>query len=308
VFSNLSEFEIIMAAQTPEQLARNARFVFEGTVQKVGGTDLPGLESRTKAATVRVDDIVQGPDTLRSFQGRDVLVVPDKGEEISEGTRAVFYTNAISFGDTLALQSIGHLPVRARAARALGVASPQAALKKRDVQKRVESADMVVVGKVTDVGLPREQATRGMRRASAGGESDAPRRITEHDPQWRDAVIEVDRVQKGAGARKQVIVRFPASTDVRWYQAPKFSPGDQGTFILHRPPGAARAGGVRTRALAAAGPDVYTALDPNDVQPIEFHEELNVERPARTRKTVAGGARAAPRRKAMKKTTRSNKR
>jgi hypothetical protein len=113
--------------------------------------------------------------------------------------------------------------------------------------------------------------------------TEAPRRkpITEHDPQWREAEIEVDAVEKGGTGKKKVVVRFPGSDDVRWYKAPKFQPGQEGVFILQKAAGetAARPSTRRGRAVAAAaetaaGADTFTALDPDDFQPSERAPEI----------------------------------
>src|SRR5215831_5745861 len=85
--------------------------------------------------------------------------------------------------------------------------------------------------------------------------------------QAREAVIDVDETHKGAERRKQVVVRFPSSTDVRWYQAPKFQAGQEGVFLLHKQqisPTTARAA-----ALTTLKAPEYTALHPSDFQPLE---------------------------------------
>jgi hypothetical protein len=261
--------------------------VFEGTVQQAKGAPVPGMPG-AGAAVVRVDRIVQGPQGLRAFEGRDVLVVPGKGERMRPGERAVFYTNGASLGETLAVASIGHLPQRmAAATRAL--ARPSAALERRDLRDRIDAADMVVVGRVSSVRVPSEAP--GPRARAAGLAAAPPRRISEHDPEWREAVIAVDRVEMGERRRKQVVVKFPASTDVRWFKAPKFTPGQEGVFILHRPPGAIPAA-ARARATPAAAPDAYVALHPADVQPAEREDEITA--------LVEGSGTAAPRQSARR--------
>jgi len=96
------------------------------------------------------------------------------------------------------------------------------------------------------------------------------RPITEHDPQWREAEIEVDEVEKGPRKRR-VVVRFPGSDDVRWYRAPKFQPGQEGVFILQKATEQPAIGARRGRAVAAAakGVDTFTALDPDGAEPTE---------------------------------------
>lgn len=293
-----------------EQLLRSARFVFHGTVQKEKGGEVPGMP-KVSAALVRLDRIVQGPDKLSAFEGRDVSVMLPKGERVSRGQRAIFYATGAYLGETLALEAIAvrPLPVTAAAGVAARAGQPQATLERRDLKNRVDSADMVVVGRVASVRLPPnvQAADRARRTAMAAGAGAAAaaappvkRRISEHDPDWREAVIDVDRVGKGAGTRKQVVVKFPASNDVRWFRAPKFTPGQQGVFILHRAGGAAPRTAAARAALAGPAPDEFTALDPSDVQPAELQDEIDTlvggATPMRT--MTATRARAAKARKA----------
>ena len=146
------------------------------------------------------------------------------------------------------------------------------------MHERVAAADLVVLGKVVAVKLPGEsevaaqQAARDMVPA-------ALKPVSEHDPKWREAVVEVDQVQKGQHSAKRVNVLFPSSTDVRWYKAPKFTAGQQGFFALHKSK-MKESERLDTRARApAAAPsekevEVYTALHPADFQPIAHEERM----------------------------------
>jgi hypothetical protein len=40
--------------------------------------------------------------------------------------------------------------------------------------------------------------------------------ISEHAPDWQEAVIAVQSVLKGASRAKEIVVRFPGSLDVMW--------------------------------------------------------------------------------------------
>jgi hypothetical protein len=257
-----------------EQLMRNARFVFHGTVQQEKGGAVPGMTGLS-AAVVRVDQIVQGPEKLNPFEGRNVSVVLPKGQRVRSGQHAVFYTSGAYLGDTLAVDAIGVRPLGFAAGARGGAARPDEALERRDLENRLQSADMVVTGRVSTIRVPASEriAARGLAAAAAAPAARGP--ISEHNPDWREAVIEVDRVGLG-GKRKQVVVKFPASDDVRWYRAPKFTPGQHGVFILHRtePPARTRTLGV---AAAAALPEEggFTALHPADVQPAERQEEID---------------------------------
>jgi hypothetical protein len=85
--------------------------------------------------------------------------------------------------------------------------------------------------------------------------------------------VEVDAIHKGRHTTRTITVRFPESTDVRWYSAPKFRPGQQGFFMLKKsalksaPKGKRAAAPARGSAAAPASGPVYTALHPADFQP-----------------------------------------
>ncbi|MBV9831348.1 MAG: hypothetical protein JOZ82_07105, partial [Marmoricola sp.] len=127
----------------------------------------------------------------------------------------------------------------------------------RDVRlnERLAAASAVVVGTVSN--------TR--RSVAAAATSGGTAYISEHDPEWSEAVVAVDSVIKGAAADSVVIV-YPGSIDVAWFRAPKFHAGQRGVFLLHGQgvPGAA----------AAEYDNVYTALDVPDVLPIEDHPRV----------------------------------
>jgi len=120
-----------------------------------------------------------------------------------------------------------------------------------------------VSGQVTTVTLPADTRPRA---AQSGTTTTRP--ISEHDPKWRDATVEVDKVHKGEHSASTVTVRFPSSNDVRWYNAPKFHPGQHEVFVLHRAsPGDAAAGPAARAAVRGREPVVYTALDATAFHP-----------------------------------------
>jgi hypothetical protein len=92
-----------------------------------------------------------------------------------------------------------------------------------DLLARIQSAPVVVVGHVREVRRPDK---------AAAGKKTGPVRITEHDPAIAEAVIDVDEEIKGKPPGKQVVVRFPTSTDVMWFRYPKLEAGKSGVFIL----------------------------------------------------------------------------
>ena len=261
-----------MPQPSAEELAQKARLVFVGTVQKTGAATMDGVAVSDRTAVVRVDEIVQAPEAMRAYLGQEITVQMAGRQNVQEGQQLVFYANGWLFGDSIAVQSIGqHAPARMRelsGAAAAFAASPEGQLANRDLQQRVAEAQTVVTGRVTDVRLPQGPvAGAAVFSAGEGGEaSPAPGRISEHDPEWREAVVEVEGVEKG-DPQKKLVVLFPSSDDVQWYKAPKFEPGQEGVFILHQQAAPAEAFAFDVAPSGEGAWEVYTALNPADFQP-----------------------------------------
>lgn len=267
-----------------EELLKQARFVFKGTVQKLKAANVSGVDKKDRAVIVRVDEVVQAPETLGDYTGQDVTVILGDGEKLKAGQRAVFYTNATIFEENIGVELVGHRDMEGPAL-ALGAdfREPAVNLAKQQMKERLETADVVVTGKVSSVRLPEDEqqskagaaATMGLTDEAAPGRR---RPISEHEPHWREAVIEVANVEKGEHAKKEIVIRFPDSNDVRWYKAPKFRPGQKGVFILHktqpsRPAGAHGLAATLTNKEAETT-EAYTALHPADFQPLHEHPEV----------------------------------
>jgi hypothetical protein len=256
----------IMAAKpSAEELARQARFIFQGTVQKVKAATLKELTPTDRHAIVRVDRVIQAPEALTDFAGQEITVQLAPDEKVTAGQTFVFYTNGWIFGESLAVQSVGHVDATPAAVATLASHpdDPVRSLQTREMLTQAAAADLIVTGRVSAVRLPEQEA---QTRATAMATGRTSERISEHAPLWQEAVIDVDQVHKGSHAQKQVVIRFPASTDVRWYKAPKFHTGQEGVFLLHKD----QLTEAQTRGLAAPPPaGAYTALEPSDVQPLE---------------------------------------
>ncbi|HEY2954119.1 MAG TPA: hypothetical protein VGK89_02580 [Candidatus Eisenbacteria bacterium] len=241
-----------------------ARFVFQGTVKKLRASALDEVPASDRTVVVRVERVIHAPEVLGDCAGEDVTVRLAEGETVKSGESLIFHTRGWIFGQGIAVESVGHDPATKRAVTALShhPGDPAKSLRAREAMEQSGRADLIVTGRVSAVrAAPRETPARASRTASGT----AARRVSEHDPLWQEAVIEVEEVHKGRNPGPRVVVCFPKSADVRWHLAPKFRKGQRGVFLLHREQlvrGAARAGG------AARGAGLYTALHPADVQPL----------------------------------------
>lgn len=139
-------------------------------------------------------------------------------------------------------------------ARQLG--PPRPPLSDAQLRSRAQTADLIIVGRVTQI------------RPMAVGVG-VPRRISEHDPNWQEAVIEVREALKGLAADR-VVVRFPGTMDVAYFGVPKFQAGQEGTFILQRDKLSGQPEAMVGRARLAT----FTAMGQNDVLPKRDQKRL----------------------------------
>lgn len=259
-----------------EQLAQQATFIFKGTVKKLKAATMPGVPVTEKTLIMHVDEIMRAPNVLTQYEGADITVQLGSREQIKKGEQAIFYTNSWMIGESLAVRSVGHTTVDAEAASAQMHGRFTAAASSEidpGLQEQVAQADVVVTGKVTSVRMVDEAADAAVQNPS---EQFQP--ISEHSPVWQEAVIEVTDVAKGGKIPKQIVVRFPTSTDVRWYDVPKLQLGQEAAFLLQKKPAKSavvgRARAATPWAQGKAGAAVYTALHANAVQPLQKVEAI----------------------------------
>ena len=151
----------------------------------------------------------------------------------------MFFTNPWLFGnDGVAVRSLGHRAPDAETAALRAASDPVTNLEDRRTQAHYNEADLVVSGTVLSV-----------RIAPDSMEARAP---SEHDPQWREATVQIDQLHKGDPRGNTISVWFPASIDRAWHRAPKLHAGDKGHFMLHTAEGQA---------------DSYVLLHPEDFEP-----------------------------------------
>jgi len=246
-----------------------AKFLFKGTVQKLNASNLAQVPRNEPTAIVHVDEVLHAPPVLAKTLGKEITVKLAKGARPKVGEQVLFHANGWLFGDNVAVESLKQeKPAQTKTMLAERTPDATRNLANQELQNRVAAADLVVEGEVSSIHLPQAESFAATRIAQAA------KPVSEHDPKWREAVINVGVVHKGNPETKQVVVRFPSSMDVQWHRAPKFRAGDRGVWLLHPPQGPAAAGAKRERAgalamAATAVPEatVYTALNPMDFQP-----------------------------------------
>jgi len=256
-----------------------ATFVFEGTVKKLKAALMKSVTVDAHTAVVHVDQVLEAPANLRHLAGTDITVQLVERVKTALGESFVFHAAGWIFGESVAVRAVTQEPVqRAHAPLLARGGDPVAHRADRELQNRVNDADLVVSGTVVAVKLP--EGSEPQVRAVRGAADVAGKPVSEHDPKWREAVVQVADVHKGEHAADKVSVLFPSSQDVRWYKAPKFHAGQQGYFVLQKSRMKA-SDCVDTRTRGAAMPaeadkevEVYTALHPEDFHPYTQPERI----------------------------------
>ena len=215
-----------VAQMSRAALVKQSDIIFIGTVTQVGAVAVPEVPASARTVVVRVDQVLQKPIAVALTKGDSVTVETVRAGSLKPGTQATFYTTGWIFGRGVAVREVGHEPGRSPVVvedQQEGVARARREMHDADLKAHIETAAMVVAGRVEQV-RPADLATAPAR----------PKRISEHDPNWQEAIIQVEDGIKGAQAGERVVVRFPGSPDVAWVGTPRFAVGQEGTFLLHK--------------------------------------------------------------------------
>jgi hypothetical protein len=238
-----------MANGNIEGWLQQAQWVIQATVEKTGAATLKSLPASRNTSIVKVDDVLHGPAQFNDHRGRRVTLYSERPQGLRAGQRAVFFTRSWLYGESLAVVEVGRLGGATDTMRK-EIAAADQRIADRRLGERIGLARLVVVGKVADV-----------KAASQTG-----RRIeTEHAPDWWEAQVEVQSVEKGSTREKSIAVLYPNSMDEMWIDSPKFHAGQEGVWILQR--------NQQEKGWPVLRVPGLTALDP-----LDFHAKDQLDR------------------------------
>jgi len=221
----------------------------------VGKLEKPSVKTLAGAPCVlRVSSVRKKPSSIALKEGDLMMLVGERAQKCS-ATGEVRVTGAVlSLGEQVTLQSveIQPLPVpEATAAPLVTTEGPSMAT----LSKRLQAAELVVQGRVITVRTPSATAAGGPRR-----------KVSEHDPQWKEAVVQVLETVKGS-PHQTVVVRFPGSRDIAYRDVPKFRVGQTSTLLLSKE-------NVVGPLIEAPGEKVFVAPTKTDVLPAAVARQL----------------------------------
>lgn len=215
------------SASEPSQFSsyEKSDYVFRGSLEESNKANLSVLDDAEGLHLVRVNEVLLASAGHEHFKGGLITVAMDKSITTSpvKGSEYIFYTNTWLFGESLAVRANEIRSVEEKANMKNEVASFQKIRQDNLLTQRINSANLVVVGKVTEVS--------NVEKVS---ESKTRLRLSEHDPQWKLATVQIDDKVKGNVEGASVQFYFASSADVQWYNAPKFSQESEGVFILQQ--------------------------------------------------------------------------
>lgn len=238
-----------MSPTRVDDLTRRSQYIFRGAISKLAATTVDQVGPTERTAVVRVEQVLRAPVTFDDFTDREVTVELATTSGAKEGLRAVFFTTSWVYAQSLALVEVGRMPPANMGRLRKQIAEAGRNIPDDALRVRLRRANLVIVGRVV-----------------ATGEAEPPRRlpITEHAPDWSEAIVEVEQVEKGKPPKDRVTVLFPKSVDEMWIESPKFERGQEGIWILQR--------NQQERGWPLMRVPGLTALDPLDFRPkTELH-------------------------------------
>src|SRR3989454_5050227 len=137
-------------------LAKQSSIIFSGTVSQLGAVSFVGVPQSPQTIVVRVDSVLKKPPAVSLKKGDNITVDVKDPSAFQQGAQATFYAEGWIFGSGVAVKELGHEfnPGGASAAGAgRGETLPgytQEQISDQELRDRLNSADFVVIGRVTE--------------------------------------------------------------------------------------------------------------------------------------------------------------
>lgn len=110
-----------------EALSQQAKFIFKGTVKATGAATMAEVPGTKNTLIVTGDEIIQAPDVIQAFAGKDITVQLGEGQNARVGQERIFYTNGWIYGTGLAVISVGNVAASDTAMKQVATAVAQRA-------------------------------------------------------------------------------------------------------------------------------------------------------------------------------------
>lgn len=194
-----------------------SEFIFEGTILLLNSSTID-VQDVGDLAVVKVERIISGGETFSHLAGENITVRLKNPQTTKLNDRKVFFSRSWIFGESVAVIEIGN--IAAPSADEIQKIADKVTRIQEDVEKdkllaRIAQTELIVGGTVVNVRRHEYQAG-----------------VSEHDPQWREAVIRVKNVYRGQYRDSLITVIYPGSDDVMWFKSPKYNVDMEGLWLL----------------------------------------------------------------------------
>lgn len=188
----------------------NADLVFDARV-----TGLATASGNAKQVTV-VQHLFARNSALQGFRQFEV----DFGEIQVPGGEFRLHAIGLGFAEMPLLKAVLVEPNSAARRESEGLASQQKRFQDaaviREMQQLLRNSDLVIKGRVSRI-----ENVQSNRRIES-----------EHNPEWWEAVIEIDSCWKGDQQLRTIGLRFPVSEDVHYVNRPQLKVGDEHLYFI----------------------------------------------------------------------------
>jgi hypothetical protein len=229
-----------------DRLVQQSTYIFSGAVEKPGAATMESVPVNDNTAIVKISQVYTPADILGDLTGRQVTVQLKQGTPMGTGEKAVFFTNGWIYGKSIAFMEVGRM--KEDQGDKLKTTVDESLQRKADQQlkARLDRATLVVLAKIVKTDALKLEK---------------PLPISEHNPDWRQAVLQINSVLKGEHQGQELTIIYPGSGDEAWMASPKPKPEQQGIWILQKDQ--QEKGGPKFNIPG------YTALDALDFQPMD---------------------------------------
>jgi hypothetical protein len=211
--------------ESAKSLAERSAIVVRGTVLRVNASEEPLQAASANTAVVHVLSMLAGAEITGDQTGRNVTVILSRPSALKVGAEALFFGNPRFIGKSLTIVDEGEIPSPNAGAGSKDLELGLQARRDQPVRERLATASLVFRGKV--------ESERPLVVTDQTSRLRVP--PSEHDPEWHVAQVRIITPLRGGNKEALVMVIFPASRDIMWFNSPKLKPGLEGVFITHKP-------------------------------------------------------------------------
>lgn len=214
----LFSLAIASAQESRREVIRKSNFIFSGTIVKMNTANIE-IVPPAPIAIVRVDEVLDAVSPYEQMRGKEITVLLATAKNRRAGAKQVFFTSGWYYGKTLGVKETPNNLVITEKLEVLKnrIAVERVNIRNDSLRAELLKAVLVVRGTVVDANIKVEKK---------------PGLETEHDPEFRKAIIEIKEVLKGRTTETRIEVIYASSEDVMWHESPKLAKGQEAIFLL----------------------------------------------------------------------------